>query len=93
VIDGALPLGNRRADHIDLGGHERGGHVRLAVQPGDVVHRVTRQNLVPNREFQREPQHHPGLLGAVVGELGELLDELVAPGHSDLPQGEVVEGG
>ncbi|WP_229727740.1 hypothetical protein [Mycetocola zhadangensis] len=57
-----------------------------------MVHRIPREDLVPHRQFQGEPQHDPGLLGATVGDLRQLFDELVAPGDADLAQGEVVEG-
>src|SRR4051794_38130869 len=49
-----LPVGDGDPDGVHLGGGERVRSVGSAVQAGDVVHRVSRQHLVPYREPESE---------------------------------------
>lgn len=63
------------------------------MQSRGVVHRAARQHLVPDGEAECETEHDAGLLGAVVALLRELLEEVVAAGDADLPQGQIPEGG
>jgi hypothetical protein len=67
-----LTAGDRRADHIHLGGRDRIRDVRLPAQARDLVYRVAREDLVPHRQFERS----------------QLFVELVAPGDADLTQRE-----
>jgi len=55
-----------------------------------VIHGVARQHLVHGQP-ERESQHDPGLLGAVVALLRELLEEVITASHTDLPQREAFE--
>ena len=58
--------------------------VWFAVQPGHVIHRITRQDLVSHRQAQGKPEDDPGLFGAVAGLLGQLLEEVIEAGHAQL---------
>lgn len=73
-----LPLGDRHADHVHRRRHEHIGHVRFAVEADDVVHRVARQDFMPQHQLHCQLKHDRGLFGMAVGDLGELFDEPVA---------------
>ncbi len=46
-----------------------------------------------NGESESEPEHDPSLLRAAVALPGELFDEVVAPSHTDVPQGQSGKAG
>lgn len=52
-----------------------------------MIHWVARQDLVSHR--QGKPEDDLGLFGAVVGLLGQLLEEVIAAGYAQLAQGEL----
>jgi hypothetical protein len=86
-----LPSLDRCPDLLHLADRERLRDGFLPVQPGDVIHRIARQDLVAHRERKREPEDDAGVLGAAVAALGEMLEEVVAAGNPDLPKSEVFE--
>lgn len=88
-----LPGLDRGADVLHLVDRERIRDGLLPVEPGDMVHRVTRQDLVADREREGEAEDDAGVLGTAIAASGELLEEVVAAGDPDLPEGEVFECG
>ena len=84
---------DRGADVLHLADREGVGDGLLPVESGNVVHRVAGQDLVADREREGEAEDDAGVLGAAVAALGELFEEVVAAGDSDLPEGEVFECG
>ncbi|MCT1829382.1 hypothetical protein [Brevibacterium luteolum] len=86
-----FPLPNGSTDETDFFRCEGVDLSGRAAQSADVVHWVARDEFVPNCEAECEAHDVAGLAGAVVALLGELLDEVVAPGHTDLSQGQIRE--
>ena len=46
---------------------------------------------MPDGESEGETENEAGLAGTVIALLRELFEEVVAAGHSDLPEGDVLE--
>ena len=59
--------------------------VWFAVQPGHVIHRITRQDLVSHRQKPKASRRTPlACLAPVAGLLGQLLEEVIEAGHAQL---------
>ena len=86
-----LPIADRGADPGDLVPGEHVGTARGSAQARDVVHGIAREDLMPDGEPEGETQDDACLAGAVVALLRELLEEVVAAGHADLAEGDVLE--
>ena len=50
------------------------------MEPGDVIHRVARDDLVANGERESDPEDDAGVLSAAVAAVGESFGEVVAAG-------------
>ena len=94
-----LPVGSR-SRNVDVAGFmvgdrgADGGYLESSQRVGqacDVVHGVAWEYFVADGKFEADSHHDAGLLGAVVGLLGELPDEVVVSGDADLALGEILE--
>ena len=82
-----LPRADTYTDGFELVSGEYVRGADWAAKPGDVIHRVAREDLVAHREREGEAEDDAGLPCPVVALLRELLEEVVAPSDSDLAGG------
>lgn len=76
---------NRRAHRVDLHRRQRLRESRLAVKAAHMVHRIPRQDLMPYRQPEREPQGGPRLLRLAMVLAGQPFQEPATTRDADVP--------